>query len=182
MDDNQTEARQGSESEAFVALVRRHEQSMVALIRRYVHDYHAAEDVLQETLLRAWRSLSQLQDAAKARAWLLQIARNRCRDYLKSARRREEPTEQERLGFHLTRYGREAADRQRAVQDALDVLQKLSEPQRGIAKLFYAEGLTIAEIARRTAYAKGTIKKRLHEARRDMRDVFHSKTEDSRYE
>ena len=91
------------DQDAFVALIKRHDQPLAALTRRYVRDYHAAEDVLQETLLRAWMSLGQLRDARKFRAWLLQVARNRCRDYLKSAQRRYEPTED---GWALRRTAR----------------------------------------------------------------------------
>jgi RNA polymerase sigma factor (sigma-70 family) len=69
-----------------------------------------------------------------------------------------------------------------ARQDAFGALEEIAEPQRGIAKLFYAEGLTIAEIARRTAYAEGTIKKRLHEARKHMRSLLHGSTEESEHE
>lgn len=50
-----------------------------------------AEDMVQETLLAAWRSLDSLVDAGSARAWLYRIATNRCLNMLRAAKRRRQP-------------------------------------------------------------------------------------------
>jgi len=101
---------------AFAELVSRHEQPLAALIRRRIADPHHRQDVFQETLLQAWKALRGLRDASKARAWLIMIARNRCRDFNKSARRRERPADEQTMQTYVNRRGRavrpdgEAAD------------------------------------------------------------------------
>ena len=69
---------------AFAALIGRYEESLAGLIRYQVGDLAAAEDVLQETLVQAWSSLARLREPDKVHAWLLGVARNRCRDYFKA--------------------------------------------------------------------------------------------------
>ena len=49
-----------------------------------------AEDLLQETLLAAWRGLDRFEGRASVRAWLYRIATNRCLDMLRASRRRPE--------------------------------------------------------------------------------------------
>ena len=157
---------------AFVELVRRHEQPLAALIRRLVSDRDYAEDILQETLIQAWIGIQRVREPGNVRAWLLQVARNRCRDFLKSAQRREQPTEGVVLETHVNRAGRAVAPVQTAGALALGALEKLSESERAVAKRFYLHGLTISEIARRSRCPEGTVKRRLHNAREHMRQTL----------
>ena len=76
------------DKEAFVLLVRRYERSLSALVRDRLGSGDAVEDVLQETFMRAWSGL-RTQEPRNLRAWLYQVARNRCSDYLRSPQRRE---------------------------------------------------------------------------------------------
>lgn len=159
---------------AFLALVRRHEQPLAALIRRYVEDLHHAEDVLQETLAMAWASLRGLRDSRRFRAWLLAVARNRCRDFHKSAQRRHRPTDEARLARYVNRYGRAASNTDHATGEAIDSIDRIPAAEGQVARMFYLQQMTIREIAERVRRPEGSIKRLLHHARKRLREAMQS--------
>src|SRR6202044_2846811 len=80
-------ARAGDE-DAFRELTDPYRRELQIHIYRIVGSVHDAEDLLQETLLAAWRGLAQFEGRASVRAWLYQIATNRSLDALRASRRR----------------------------------------------------------------------------------------------
>jgi RNA polymerase sigma-70 factor (ECF subfamily) len=82
-------ARAGDE-DAFRELTERYQRELQLHIYRIVGSVHEAEDVLQETLLAAWRGLEQFEGRASVRAWLYRIATNRSLDALRLSKRRPE--------------------------------------------------------------------------------------------
>ncbi len=156
---------------AFVELAGRYRGSLAALIRRLVSSPEEAEDLLQEVLVQAWLSIGGLRDPERVQAWLLQMARNRCRDFHKSAERRESPTEARELEDHVNRYGR-AAPREQPIAEVREALEGLPSAQREIIELFYLHGLTMKEISARTALPVGTVKSRLFTARHHLRSLL----------
>jgi RNA polymerase sigma-70 factor (ECF subfamily) len=82
-------ARAGDEN-AFRELTDPHRRELAVHIYRIVGSAHDAEDLLQETLLAAWRGLERFEERASVRAWLYRIATNRSLDALRSSRRRPE--------------------------------------------------------------------------------------------
>lgn len=80
-------ARAGDE-DAFRALTDPYRRELQLHIYRIVGSVHDAEDLLQETLLAAWRGLEQFQARASVRSWLYRIATNRSLDALRASRRR----------------------------------------------------------------------------------------------
>ena len=80
-------ARAGDE-DAFRELTERHRRELQLHIYRIVGSTQDAEDLLQETLLAAWRGLEQFEGRASVRAWLYRIATNRSLDALRASRRR----------------------------------------------------------------------------------------------
>ncbi|HEY6746350.1 MAG TPA: RNA polymerase subunit sigma-70 [Mycobacteriales bacterium] len=85
-----TAARTGDEA-AFAALVRRHRGELRVHCYRMLGSYDEAEDLTQETLLRAWKNLAGFEGRATFRAWLYRIATNACLDVLAGRRRRVLP-------------------------------------------------------------------------------------------
>ena len=129
-------------------------------------DRELAEDVVQETLLRAWRRPKVLdQSETSARAWLFTVARNLVVDNFRSARSRNEIVTDavpERV----------VADRTDALLDAWlvsDALSTLSAEHRVVVVRAYYQGQSTAEIARALDIPDGTVKPRLHYALRALR-------------
>lgn len=76
---------------AFQRLTDRYRRELLVHCYRMLGSFHDAEDVLQETLLRAWRGLESFQGRSALRPWLYRIATNACLDAIASRRRRAMP-------------------------------------------------------------------------------------------
>ena len=136
---------------------------------RLTGDQARAEDVVQETLLRAWRHPEVTDDVDRsARAWLFTVARNLIIDERRSARFRNESG----TGTVEQLPDRAGPDE---VDSALDrlllatALSQLSEDHRGVIRRAYYQGWTTTQIADDLQIAEGTVKSRLHYAVRALR-------------
>lgn len=180
--DDETLVRRSAQGDerAFIKLVRRYEQPLVTLIRYQIDNLDHAEDVLQETLLHAWIGLRRLREPKKVGAWLLQIARNQCRDFNKSSQRRDFPTEEQELKEIVNRFGYTLVRQRKIADEVVEALEEVPAAEREVAKLFYLEGLTIAEVATRSHCPAGTIKRRLFEARFHLRQILDISAEERR--
>src|SRR3954453_19433096 len=99
-----TRARAGDE-DAFRELTDPYRRELQSHIYRIVGSAQDAEDLLQETLLAAWRGLGQFEERASVRAWLYRIATNRSLDVLRASRRRPEDLQRMTEMPEPTRYG-----------------------------------------------------------------------------
>jgi RNA polymerase sigma-70 factor (ECF subfamily) len=137
---------------------------------RLSRNHHMAEDIAQETLLRAWRRRQDLRNPQAARVWLFTIATNIWRDRLR--RGRYEATLSPSDGDIVDRGG-QPPERRLAAREELDVVlalvDTLPERQRQVLWLHAIEGLSQAEIAEVLHIERDTVKVNLHHARRAMR-------------
>lgn len=142
-------------------------------VRSLVKSAGDAEDLTQETLLRAQEQLGTLEDPAALEAWLLRIATNMCTDFLRGAARRDAaPREEEEQGLAeaMRRPGADALlDRARMSSCGEALLRRLPDGQRRVLVMHDFLGLTSAEIARALRCTSGAVKIRLHRARRQFR-------------
>jgi RNA polymerase sigma-70 factor, ECF subfamily len=139
---------------------------------RLTGDRARAEDVVQETLLRAWQHPEVTEDTERsARAWLFTVARNMIIDERRSPRFRKENGS---LDSVLDNGAPEhsAPDEVNAALDRLllgDALAQLSPEHRAVIRRSYYLGWTTAQIAEDLQIAEGTVKSRLHYAVRALR-------------
>ena len=131
---------------------------------RITGDRTAAEDVVQEAFLGAWRNAARYVDArGSVRTWLLSIVHHRAIDAVRRRRQTSELPETEgALPEALTLPDTWAAVEQRLDRDTVvAALASISEVQREAIELAYFGGLSQTEIAERTGVPLGTVKGRL---------------------
>ena len=162
------QVRQGNE-DAFVTLIRRYERVLAGLIRSRTGSGDHVQDVLQETLVHVWMGLRRMTPR-DVRPWLLQVARNRCRDFFRSSQRRELYVETEVLGPMVNRLGIAQSRQREAAHDIVEAMDEVPHRERAALRAFYLEGLSIAEIAARHGCPDGTVKRRLSHGRDRIRN------------
>jgi RNA polymerase sigma-70 factor (ECF subfamily) len=126
-----------------------------------------AEDLAQETLLRAWRSRRQLRDARAARVWLLRIATNLWTDHMRQAKFRPQLLTSEPLCRRLSPPA--VANERENVRLALAAMDQLPPRQRQVLYLITCEGLSHDDAAHVLGLAVAAVKSNLSLARKEMR-------------
>jgi RNA polymerase sigma factor (sigma-70 family) len=166
------------ETGAAAAFVRRYQARVYGLVITIVRDPGIAEDVAQETFVRAWRNAGAY-DARRGRVatWLLTIARNAAIDAMRV--RRPEPLDPEVVAARLRQAG--GAVDEGAVSDEREhvrgALAELPEPQRRALFLAAFAGRTAREIGELEAAPVGTIKTRIRAAMLKLRDSLETSNE-----
>ena len=131
------------------------------------------EDLIQSTFVQAWRGSSSYKAKGSVRSWLYGIAANLARHYIRGEVRRrkaiaglrDEPERNRRS------VSSEVADAQ-LVQRLTDVLQQLTHDQRVAFVLCDIEEMSGVEAARALGIRQGTMWRRLHDARRSLRNLL----------
>ena len=163
---------------AFEHLVDRHRPVVIRVAARIVGSGEA-EDVSQDAFLRAFHRLDHFRGDAPFRSWLLRITHNAALDHL--ARRRAEPVAPETLDTGEPSTARPPADRLE-VRERIERLERklrgLNPHHRVVLVLRDAEGLSYEEIADITDTPLGSVKGRLHRARREFVEMLRANTYD----
>lgn len=161
------EAARGGDRAAFGSLVAPRLDRLYGVAHLALRDADAAEDALQEALIRAWRDLSSLRETAKLDAWLSRLVSRACLD---EARRRR----RWKMTPHVPWLREGTADppsideRERLER----AFGRLSADHRLVLALRFHLDLGLAEIADATGSPLGTVKSRLHYALDEMRAVL----------
>ncbi|MGD0956815.1 MAG: sigma-70 family RNA polymerase sigma factor [Candidatus Acidiferrales bacterium] len=153
----------------FEELAMPHSRSLLRVARRLTFDSDTAEDLVQETLLRAWRNFGQFQTGTNARAWLFRILFNAF--YARGRKIRSTP-----VLVPLQSPSRVPELRSRADSLLLEsaavtrALEELSPEHRTVLLLAVVEGFTCREAAEILSLPIGTVMSRLSRARQALRD------------
>lgn len=156
------------ERDAFDELIHRWHGPIWQYVRRLSDDDDAAQDIVQDIWLRVLRGIGRLRDPAKLRAWLFGIAHRTWIDTL----RRKYAVVVADLGDadrHELPDSIEADDLEQELTAVEQELSRLPPIEREALTLFYLRELSLQEIAQALDIPVGTVKSRLHRARRMLR-------------
>jgi RNA polymerase sigma-70 factor (ECF subfamily) len=151
---------------AFAQLVRRHQSGERSVLRRLcAGDHAAADDLAQETFLRAWKALRQWRGGARLSTWLHRIAVNAWLSRARRAGAAEEPVAEGDDGA-WTPSPSGAVEARRDLERAFAVLR----PEERVAlALAYAQDLTHEEAAEAAGWPLGTLKTHLARGKEKLR-------------
>jgi RNA polymerase sigma-70 factor (ECF subfamily) len=167
-------------TDAFGTLVRKYQDRLFRTMIALVGSREDAQDVVQDTFVRAFQNLGSYRSGAAFYTWLYRIAVNAA--FSRSRRRRPKLS----VDHHREQTGADPADvregsnpqenleRRERVRQVHDALARLSEEHRTVLVLKELEGYRYEEIAAILKCPVGTVRSRLHRARAELREILSS--------
>ncbi len=172
---------------SFKTLIRRYQNRVFSAAYRILGSVEEAEEVVQDTFLKAHQNLDRFRHQASFSAWLFKIAHNLCMDVMR--------TKQRKNGFQFLSFDPQASDdelgssRVNDLPDTMpnpaqkldkkeqeeiiaDSLAKLPDYQRAVLVLHDFQGFSYQEIAEITGAGIGTVRSRLHYGRIKLRELL----------
>ena len=173
------QAREG-DPVAWDTLFRRYQLPLYVYVFELVHHEQTSLDLVQETFIAAAKHIRGLRDDKKFGSWLFGIAHQKCIQHWRKKGGKETlldeipdaPDESQDIpGDLLIRQEQEA--------EFMNLLEQLPLPQRSVLLLYYIEDFSLEEIARITGTQLGTVKSRLHYAKKSLRKLLEIKNENA---
>ena len=161
---------------AFDVLVTRYRRAMLTIAQQIVRNASDAEDVVQDSFLRAFEALPQLSDLNRFGAWLHSITRNRALRYYKKMSRYDP---QEDMEPYLNRESdTSAADpaqivtRELTEEGVRDAIQELPTDYKAVIELYYWAEMPQKRMSEFLSLPLSTVKWRLHKAKELLKTIL----------
>ena len=171
------------DEDAFSAMYERYRQTAMRTAWLLCHNLADSEDIVQETFVQCYFHIQELKDESRFRPWMLKcLVRTGWK--LMKKQKKEMPEEQMELHLERERYlestfsGKSSGE---PLEEAIarefsgeltKAVRRLSEKHRLVIVLYYYDELSVHEIAKITGCLEGTVKSRLHFARRQLKKML----------
>ena len=174
-------ARDG-DARAFEALVNRYKDRIYSYVSRMLHDPIEAEDIAQETFVRAFQSLPHFRGASSLQTWLYRIASNLVIDSVRRQKRREDNAlsldapvdtddgDMQRELADERRGPAELAESSVIQEEVRSAVARISPKLRPVLVMYDLQGMSYQEIAEILGCPLGTVKSRLFNARAQLKE------------
>ncbi|QJD96801.1 RNA polymerase sigma factor [Mucilaginibacter robiniae] len=167
------QALQRHEKVAAEALYDMYSPALYGVIFRIVNDETTAEDIVQETFVKIWRSSNSYSaDKGRLFTWMMNIARNLAIDKIRSKDFKNQFKNQELENNVIVIDTQSSTAYKPELLGVKDLVEKLKPEQKSILDLIYFKGYTHTEAAEELGIPLGTIKTRLRTAIQQLRKYF----------
>lgn len=159
---------------AFESVVRQYSEQLYWIIRRMVFTHDDANDVLQNTFLKAWNGLRAFHGDAKLSTWLSRIAINESIDFLRRQRSHIAVSADEEQGLANTLMADPYFDGDETQALLQEAISQLPDVQRTVFQLRYFEDMKYSEMSRVLNTSEGSLKASYHIAVKKISEFFKS--------
>lgn len=150
----------------FWELINPHKQKLYNFIQKSMNFSEDANDVFQETVLRAFKYIKSYKREKSFNTWLYTIAHNEIKRHYKQSRKHALVTDMDRIK------ATEAYEIEELVKEVYRFAKNLKHKHREVFFLFYYSGFTISEVSQITSLKEGNIKFILNQARNSIKKLF----------
>lgn len=147
-----------------------HLPAMRAFAMSLTRNSAAADDLVQDAVVKAWSNISGFQAGTNLRAWLFTILRNTFYSNMRKSRREVADPDG---AYSATLYEKPAHDGRLAMTDFRSAFDKLTPEHREVLILVGASGFSYEDVAEMTGVAVGTVKSRANRARQRLAELLH---------
>jgi len=157
------------EDDAYAHLINQHKEMIMALCSKMVQSPIDAEELAQDTFIKAYRQLRSFKGKSKFSTWLYRIAYFTCINHLRKNKQKSVEINEwnhPATGNNDTMDSLTSSDQKLFIQLALN---QLKPQERALITLFYLEEQSIAEIAQITGLSKSNTKVKIHRSRKKLR-------------
>jgi len=162
-------------SNAFIHLVERHKNKAYNLAFRICGNHEEAEELTQDSFLKAYRSLKSFKMKSSFATWLYRIVYNTTISHVRVKKKGPLSLEDfpaDATDFIGTSTSEEEAEKEYRTSLVNFALQKINEEERGLISLYYYEDMSADEISEVTGITKSNIKVKLFRARQKMLEII----------
>lgn len=159
----------------FEAIVTEYQRDLVNFHYRFTNNRMEAEDLAQDTFIKAYKKFHTLQNPGKLKSWLFQIARNTVIDFFRKNKNREVAVKgqiMENFAQTTTADFQEKMSSLEVSKELERCIDRLVKEDRAIIKLLYYDGFSYKEISELLNINQNTLKSRLHRARKILLEAI----------
>jgi RNA polymerase sigma-70 factor (ECF subfamily) len=168
---------------AFGLLVEKYKDAVYGAILSRIKNFADADDIAQEAFLKAYRNLSQLKNPSKFGNWLYSIALNACTDWMRKLREKPtsplEPNSEHSRLIDPSQSPEKDYEEEQIRVFVLNAISSLSDVNREAITLYYINGYSQDDISEFLDVPLGTVKRRLHDAREQLKKEVLQMVEDT---
>ncbi len=168
--------------DAFSPLVEKYQNAVYGLCFHIVGNFADAQDLTQESFVRAYLDLAKVREPSKFASWLNRLTVNVCRMWLRERKGSDslplEAVAQTGAAYSGTRSPEEHVEAEELCVSVREAIAALSERNRLTVTLYYIDGLSYAEIGNFLNLSQSAVKSRLHRAREQLKEGLISMVED----
>lgn len=161
--------------EGFSAMVRQYSEQLYWKVRRIVLNHEDANDVLQNSFIKAWKSLDTFQGKSSVSTWLYRIAINESLDFVRKQKAAESISADEDLSVANRLMADEYFDGDETQAQLQEAVAKLPEVQRTVFTMKYFDEMKYSEMSKILHTSEGALKASYHLAVKKITEYFQNK-------
>lgn len=162
-------------SEGFSAMVRQYSEQLYWKVRHIVLNHEDANDVLQNSFIKAWKSLDTFQGKSSVSTWLHRIAINESLDFVRKQKAAESISADEDLSVANRLMADEYFDGDETQAQLQEAVAKLPEVQRIVFTMKYFDEMKYSEMSKILHTSEGALKASYHLAVKKITEYFQNK-------